>query len=210
MILGLFILAILGLTLAPLFYYFNSPDISKAYSNRYTMFYLVFPIIILSFFVNFFSKWADLKGQLRYAILLALMISLSLFVDWLLRSDANKVLITINNTSDKRIENIKVSARNDQNIEIGDLITGQKKSTYCDCRSVVSSDSTGIKLSFEIDGHSFHNYVVERYSPLYDQVLEVRILNDTLAYRSYEYGENEVLWGRLGKYSALNKWDDLK
>lgn len=203
-------LLVIGLNLLPLFKYLYNPDTSIANVNRYYLFYIISPLTILGFVLLAFTKWGNPKNKWKYISLLLFNIISAIIIGWFLESDANKVLITLNNMSDDKIENIKIIARNNQNIDLGNLPAGQSRTTYCDCREVVLPKDSGLKLMFKINGYSFNDYILEPHSNFSDQVLEIRVLSDTVFYRSYIDYTNDTLWGRIGKPSSLHKWGKLK
>jgi hypothetical protein len=192
-----------------LFCYLYKSEIELAYGYGYFAIYIFFPFSIFSLILISDPKWSSKQKQIFFRKLFVFSL-ISMILTWVyLYKDVNKVLVKVNNFSETKIENVRIIARNNQNLELQNLERGQMKNTYCDCRDVTFIDSIGIQLSFDINKKSYLYNVLGSNSNLFDQILEFRILKDTLIYRSYEYS-SDTLWYRIDGFSSLEKWQDVK
>jgi hypothetical protein len=191
-----------------LFSYLDKSEIELAYGYGYFVIYIYFPFTILSLILISEPKWCSRPKQILFRKLFVFSL-ISMILTWTyLYKDVNKILIKISNLSETKIENVRIIARNKQHLELHNLEKGQMKNTYCDCRDVTFIDSVGIQLSFDIDKKSYLYNVLGSNSNLFDQILEFRILKDTLIYRSYE-SSSDTLWHRIDGFSSLEKWQDI-
>jgi hypothetical protein len=137
----------------------------------------------------------------------------SLGIDHFLQTDVNKVRVIIRNMAVEPLGNIRIMARNDQKVGIGLLPAGQRKEVFCDCRDVdvYSTDSLGLRLSYQYNHHGEeHTFdLIYPNAPFYDDSLEVRVINDSLIYRSHDYG-SAILWEAVGLATGLHPWDTIR
>jgi len=202
-------LLVFGINILYLIQYLSSKDISIAYGYGYLILNILLPGILIGFLLIPVTNWKLPKNKTRYISFLILNILLVSILVWYYRTDANKIAVTINNMSNLTMENIRITARNNQDIRIEKISPGQLTKVYCDCRDVDLPKDTGIKLKYRIDQSEIEDFIVGPHSNLFDQELEVRIINDSIQYRSYHYSSN-ILWGRVGQHSSLLEWEKIK
>ncbi len=207
----LVILIMLFVSYSILLSYLYTPDIFVAYFYIFYLIYIFLPFNLIALILFNSSKWENRKFK-NFKIILLLVNIVSTFLTHLfLKSDANKVQMKFRNFSNKTIEKIEIVARNQQHLVLNSLENGQSQTIFCDCRDVdiYSRDTLGMMISYKIGDSVFSYNVFGASSNLFDQILEFRIVKDSLIYRSYEIS-NDTLWGRLDKGSSLEKWNDIK
>jgi hypothetical protein len=189
--------------------YILKPDISVAYSYIYFIIYLYLPLTLLAIVLINSINWEKSRNRDLLGFFLKFNLISTILIGIFFNQDANKVLIQVENLSTETIENITIVARNKQYIELNNLAAGQEKNTYCDCRDVSFNDSIGLRLKYKIGKTQFNYDIFGSNSNLFDQSLIFRVINDTLIYRSYD-SYPDTLWGRVDKYSSLDKWENIK
>ncbi len=198
----------LGINIQYLLQYLFKKDISLGYGYGYLLLYIFIPATVVGFALLAVMKWKFVKNKLRYISLLLFNILFSTGLVWYFITDANKVLIALNNMSAKTMENVSIIARNNQNLKIGRISPGKSVEIYCDCRNVEFPNDKGIKLVYSMNQKKIENTIIDSFSNLFDQKLEIRIVADSISYRSWEFPK-EILWGRIENYGVLLPWNKI-
>ncbi|MEP7128772.1 MAG: hypothetical protein ABI729_07890 [Chitinophagales bacterium] len=212
---GLFLsLLTIGFNFYSLINYSNSHQVIDAYSNRAYIVYIFLPLTLIDLFfliASFANKKLPVILRRVYLLLFILCIMSEFFIDRYLQCEVNKVPILINNLSPQPLNDIHIKARNNQNLWLKEVPSGHAEITYCDCRdvNVSSNDSIGLLISYSMNNNIKVLDLIGAYQNLFDDTVEVRIINDSISFLSQDYG-NEILWKKIGSSNGLLPWDIIK
>lgn len=190
--------------------YLYKPSLETAYAYPVVVLYSFSPFILLCLlpFVFLHKSWPSLQIKRTYVYFLFFNIMSIICLFYFFRIDANKVPIVINNLSEFEIDNIKIEARNNQRLSLKDIKPESKSKVYCNCRDVISGSDDGVRLIFDINKTHFDRLLYGANSNLFDQQIEIRIVNDSTFFQSHEYGD-DILWSKLDSSSlGLLEWKE--
>lgn len=143
------------------------------------------------------------------AKLFAFTVIFHLGVIYIVRLHSNKVELAISNYSEFTVTELKIEARNDKSFNLSKLEPGNMKAFHCYCARINYPNDAGIKLKFKINGKNMEGYISGRYAPIFNKEIEVRILNDSSFYQSYNYSSADE-WTEFNGYSgAVRKWSEI-
>ena len=79
------------------------------------------------------------------------------------------------------------------------------------CLSRTYEFKQALRLGYQFNDHEKEAKYDLFYpnEPEYDDYIEVRVINDTLVYRSHDYG-NQILWEAVGFANGLHPWDTIR
>jgi hypothetical protein len=181
--------------------------------NAFYIMYFFFPLIIVASAPLLIKGWPFITFKRIYVSVILVDIVCEIVFASLMNTDSNKVPYTIHNMSPYTINHVNVVARNGQYMFLGDIGTDRLKKIYCNCRDVdiESSDTIGLVLSYRINNKNIRLNLLGSNENLSDDSIEIRIINDTLVYKSYYY-QNESLWSRIGplEYKGQMRWDAIE
>ncbi|MEJ8803901.1 hypothetical protein [Pontibacter sp. H249] len=132
-----------------------------------------------------------------------------LIIFYSFRIHSNKVELAFSNYSEFPVTELEVEARNNKSFSLSKLEPGIRETFRCYCARIDYPDDTGIKLKFKINGKNIEGFISGRYSPIHHKEIEIRILNDSSFYQSYDYSSEDE-WKDFNKYSGtVRKWEEI-
>ncbi|TPE42102.1 hypothetical protein [Pontibacter mangrovi] len=149
------------------------------------------------------SVWAFSAKLFGFTIIFHLIIFYSF------RVHSNKVELAFSNYSELPVTELEVEARNNESFRLSKLEPGDKETFHCYCARIEYPYDTGIKLKFKVNGKNIEGFISGRYSPIHNKEIEIRILNDSAFYQSYDYSSGNE-WTDFNKYtSTVKKWQEI-
>lgn len=120
------------------------------------------------------------------AKLFALSIILHFAAFYTVRIQSNKVELTLVNDSNYPVSELEVKARNNKEFFITRLEPGEQKIIACYCARIEYPDDKGIKLAYSINGKKMEDYIIGRFSTVWDKV-NISIASDSAFAETHHY-----------------------
>ncbi len=125
--------------------------------------------------------------------------------------DSNKIKVCINNLSPVNMTEVSVLARNRQHIKVPLIPAHSSKTVIVDCDRVTfdEADVIGLGVMYKSEGEFVYLLVAGSNDGLDGPYIEVRIVNDKMAYESHIVGA-DTTWYKFNDGKSYQKWSEIE